>query len=320
MTRRTRLMLVVVLGAVAALGAVKTRQIQAMVAQASSFQPPPEAVTTTVAREEPWPTTHLGDRNGEGRARSGAERRPAGRRRVAGLRLRPRRPGRRGAGAARRAAGTRAARGRRGAAGAREGQPRSRRRARGAGDPGGGRARPRERGAQAGRGARRRDPRHDRAQADPRSLRRRAGDPAGGPRPVPEGRRPDRAAAVARPDLRELLGAAAAGGRDGGRPRGARHGGGQQVRRERRADHRGRLGRGRGDAQRAGAGDARQPARRAASGDVRRDVRGDRRARQRGGAAGLGDQLRAVRRLRLSWWPTRRDRRASRPRPSRSSS
>ena len=57
MTRRTRLMLVVVLGAVAALGAVKTRQIQAMVAQASSFQPPPEAVTTTVAREEPWPTT-----------------------------------------------------------------------------------------------------------------------------------------------------------------------------------------------------------------------------------------------------------------------
>ena len=50
MTRRTRLMLVVVLGAVAALGAVKTRQIQAMVAQASSFQPPPEAVTTIVAR------------------------------------------------------------------------------------------------------------------------------------------------------------------------------------------------------------------------------------------------------------------------------
>jgi membrane fusion protein (multidrug efflux system) len=46
-----------VAGAVAALGAVKTRQIQAMVAQASSFQPPPEAVTTAVAREEPWPTT-----------------------------------------------------------------------------------------------------------------------------------------------------------------------------------------------------------------------------------------------------------------------
>ena len=57
MTRRTRLVLVVVAGAVAALGAVKTRQIQAMVAQASSFQPPPEAVTTAVAREEPWPTT-----------------------------------------------------------------------------------------------------------------------------------------------------------------------------------------------------------------------------------------------------------------------
>ena len=57
MTRRTRLMLVVVLGAVAALGAVKTRQIQAAIAQASSFQPPPEAVTTVVARTEPWPTT-----------------------------------------------------------------------------------------------------------------------------------------------------------------------------------------------------------------------------------------------------------------------
>ena len=57
MTRRTRLVLVIVAGAVVALGAVKTRQIQAMVAQASSFQPPPEAVTTAVAREEPWATT-----------------------------------------------------------------------------------------------------------------------------------------------------------------------------------------------------------------------------------------------------------------------
>jgi membrane fusion protein, multidrug efflux system len=57
MTRRTRLMLVVVLGAVAALGAVKTRQIQVATAQAASFQPPPEAVTTVVARTEPWLTT-----------------------------------------------------------------------------------------------------------------------------------------------------------------------------------------------------------------------------------------------------------------------
>src|SRR5947208_2582130 len=51
----------VMLGAVAAflavIGTVKFRQIQTAVAQASSFQPPPEAVTTTVARQEPWPAT-----------------------------------------------------------------------------------------------------------------------------------------------------------------------------------------------------------------------------------------------------------------------
>jgi membrane fusion protein (multidrug efflux system) len=51
------LMLVVVGLAIAALGLVKFRQIQDAIAQAESFQPPPEAVTTTVAREERWPTT-----------------------------------------------------------------------------------------------------------------------------------------------------------------------------------------------------------------------------------------------------------------------
>ena len=57
MTRRTVLMLLVVVGAVFALGTVKVRQIQVATAQAMSFQPPPEAVTTVVARQEQWPTT-----------------------------------------------------------------------------------------------------------------------------------------------------------------------------------------------------------------------------------------------------------------------
>jgi membrane fusion protein (multidrug efflux system) len=36
---------------------VKLRQIQAGMAQAASFQPPPEAVTTTIAKDEHWPAT-----------------------------------------------------------------------------------------------------------------------------------------------------------------------------------------------------------------------------------------------------------------------
>jgi membrane fusion protein, multidrug efflux system len=42
---------------IAIIGTVKFRQIQIAAAQAASFQPPPEAVTTTVARQEPWPAT-----------------------------------------------------------------------------------------------------------------------------------------------------------------------------------------------------------------------------------------------------------------------
>src|SRR3990170_7520793 len=57
MTRRTWLVLMVATGAVFGLGAVKVLQIQAAIAQASSFQPPPEAVTTILARSERWPTT-----------------------------------------------------------------------------------------------------------------------------------------------------------------------------------------------------------------------------------------------------------------------
>jgi len=42
---------------VAALGFVKFKQIQTAVGQAAAFQPPPEAVTTIVVRQEAWPTT-----------------------------------------------------------------------------------------------------------------------------------------------------------------------------------------------------------------------------------------------------------------------
>ncbi|PYQ18352.1 MAG: efflux transporter periplasmic adaptor subunit, partial [Acidobacteria bacterium] len=42
---------------VAVLGTVKFRQIQTAAAQAASFQPPPEAVTTIVARQEEWPAS-----------------------------------------------------------------------------------------------------------------------------------------------------------------------------------------------------------------------------------------------------------------------
>ncbi|HXY40120.1 MAG TPA: efflux RND transporter periplasmic adaptor subunit [Vicinamibacteria bacterium] len=57
MTKRFWLVLMLSLGAVALLGVVKFFQVQAMVAQAASFQPPPEAVTTIKARQEQWPTT-----------------------------------------------------------------------------------------------------------------------------------------------------------------------------------------------------------------------------------------------------------------------
>jgi membrane fusion protein (multidrug efflux system) len=57
MSRRTLLVLMVVVGVVGILGAVKTLQIQAAIAQASSFAPPPEAVTTIKVRAEEWPAS-----------------------------------------------------------------------------------------------------------------------------------------------------------------------------------------------------------------------------------------------------------------------
>jgi membrane fusion protein, multidrug efflux system len=57
MRKRMLLMLAGMAVFIAILGTVKFRQIQIAAAQAASFQPPPEAVTTTVARQEPWPAT-----------------------------------------------------------------------------------------------------------------------------------------------------------------------------------------------------------------------------------------------------------------------
>lgn len=56
MAKRMILMLAVTAVVIVSLGYFKTRQIQAAV-KASSFQPPPEAVTTVVVHEQTWPST-----------------------------------------------------------------------------------------------------------------------------------------------------------------------------------------------------------------------------------------------------------------------
>jgi membrane fusion protein, multidrug efflux system len=57
MAKRMFVMLAITLVVIAALGFVKFRQIKAAMAVYASFQPPPEAVTTVVARQERWPAT-----------------------------------------------------------------------------------------------------------------------------------------------------------------------------------------------------------------------------------------------------------------------
>jgi membrane fusion protein (multidrug efflux system) len=57
MVKRMILMLLAVAVFVAAIGAIKVHQIRGAMAQGASFQPPPESVTTTVARQEEWPAT-----------------------------------------------------------------------------------------------------------------------------------------------------------------------------------------------------------------------------------------------------------------------
>lgn len=57
MKKRMFLMLLAMAVFVAVIGSVKYRQIRTASAQGASFQPPPEAVTTVVARPETWPAT-----------------------------------------------------------------------------------------------------------------------------------------------------------------------------------------------------------------------------------------------------------------------
>jgi membrane fusion protein (multidrug efflux system) len=57
MLKRMLLMLLVVIVFLGVVGFVKFRQVQAAIAQGSSYQPPPEAVTTIVAAAETWEQT-----------------------------------------------------------------------------------------------------------------------------------------------------------------------------------------------------------------------------------------------------------------------
>jgi membrane fusion protein (multidrug efflux system) len=57
MAKRMMLMLIVTTVVLAVLGFVKFQQFQAAASQAAAFQPPPDAVTTIVAREEAWAGT-----------------------------------------------------------------------------------------------------------------------------------------------------------------------------------------------------------------------------------------------------------------------
>jgi len=58
MKKRMILMLTVMVLFVGAIGLLKFMQIRAAIAQGASWSPPPEAVTTIVARTELWPSTH----------------------------------------------------------------------------------------------------------------------------------------------------------------------------------------------------------------------------------------------------------------------
>jgi membrane fusion protein (multidrug efflux system) len=57
MAKRMIITLVAMAAFLAVIGSIKFRQIQTAIAQASSFQPPPEAVTTIVTRQEQWAST-----------------------------------------------------------------------------------------------------------------------------------------------------------------------------------------------------------------------------------------------------------------------
>lgn len=57
MLKRMLVMLAVVIALIAGLGFVKYRQITAAIAAGASFAPPPDAVSTIIAKRETWPST-----------------------------------------------------------------------------------------------------------------------------------------------------------------------------------------------------------------------------------------------------------------------
>jgi membrane fusion protein, multidrug efflux system len=57
MAKRMILMLVLLLALLGGLGFFKYRQVEAAIAMGASYQPPPTAVTTVVAKRETWPST-----------------------------------------------------------------------------------------------------------------------------------------------------------------------------------------------------------------------------------------------------------------------
>ena len=57
MKKRMFFMLLAVFAFLAIIGSFKFFQIKAAIAQGANWQPPPEAVTTTVAQQEQWDTT-----------------------------------------------------------------------------------------------------------------------------------------------------------------------------------------------------------------------------------------------------------------------
>src|SRR5437588_4671600 len=57
MLKRMLLMLAVIVLVIAGLGFVKYKQITAAIAQGSSYAPPPDAVTTVIAKTTTWPST-----------------------------------------------------------------------------------------------------------------------------------------------------------------------------------------------------------------------------------------------------------------------
>jgi len=57
MAKRMIITLAAMAAFIAVIGSIKFRQIQPAIAQASSFQPPPEAVTTILTRQDRWPST-----------------------------------------------------------------------------------------------------------------------------------------------------------------------------------------------------------------------------------------------------------------------